>query len=214
MSSIIQADLIEKLSTEKTILPGFEHIKRYWDHKHQSYTSRIMPGEFYVSTEKEVITTVLGSCVSACIRDPEAGIGGMNHFMLPREEGEIASKMCSSKLARYGNHAMDKIIKTILSYGGKRERLEIKLFGGGKILESMTDVGQWNIDFVHDYLRKKSLPVTAEDLGGLHPRKILYFPHTGRVLMCKLPLSLEEQVVKRDLQYCNKLGHLTVAGKN
>jgi len=191
-------------------LPGFEHIKHYWDDKHQVYAAHIMPGEFFVSTANEIITTVLGSCISACIRDVEAGVGGMNHFMLPGDETSPTSGACLSTSARYGTYAMEQMINIILNHGGKRERLEIKLFGGGKVLQAMTDIGSRNIQFVRDYLHMESLLVTSEDLGGLHPRKVLYFPGTGRVLMRKLLLSQDEKVGQRELQYQNKLEHTPI----
>ncbi len=199
MSALTKA-VTNALPMQPSVLPGFEHIKHYWDYKHQLYAARIMPAEFFVSTEKVVIATVLGSCVSACIRDPVAGIGGMNHFMLPEGESLISDDSLSVTSARYGNYAMDEMINTIVSYGGKRERLEIKLFGGSKVLQSMTDIGSSNIDFVHGYLTMKKMTVTSEDVGGLQPRRVLYFPHTGRVLMCKLPLSLNKSVVQREMR--------------
>lgn len=200
MCALIQA-VTDTLPKQPTVLSGFEHIKHYWDYKHHLYAARIMPGEFFVSSDKVVIATVLGSCVSACIRDPVAGIGGMNHFMLPEEESRISDDSYSGTSARYGNYAMDEMINTILSYGGKRERLEIKLFGGSKVIQSMADIGSSNINFVYDYLTIKQMTVTSQDVGGLHPRRVLYFPHTGRVLMCKLPLSLDKSVVQREMRY-------------
>ncbi len=194
-------------------LPGFEHIKHYWDNKHESYTARIMPGEFFVSTTNEMIATVLGSCVSACIRDVKSGVGGMNHFMLPEGEKCPSSGACLSTSARYGTYAMEQMINTILSHGGRRERLEIKLFGGGKVLQSMTDIGNRNIQFVRDYLRMEALMVASEDLGGTHPRKVLYFPASGRVLMRKLPISQDESVCQRELQYQSSLIEKPIAGE-
>jgi len=195
-------------------LPGFENIKYYWDTTHQVHAARILPGEYYVSCGDELIATVLGSCVSACIRDPDAGVGGMNHFMLP-EDSMYASGAsgCLSTSARYGTYAMEHMINAILANGGKRERLEIKLFGGGKVLQSMTDVGSRNIHFVHDYLRMETLPVTSEDLGGLHPRKVLYFPSSGRVLVRKLPLSSDNTISQRELEYQRSLEQTPVAGE-
>jgi len=195
-------------------LPGFENIKHYWDTKHQLYAARIQPGEYYVSSADELIATVLGSCISACIRDPKAGVGGMNHFMLPRDNSQAAGdSVCLSTAARYGNYAMEHMINTILANGGKRERLEIKLFGGSKLLNSMTDIGSLNIHFVHDYLRLETLPVTSEDLGGQHPRKVLYFPASGRVLIRKLPLSDENTISKRELEYQRSIERAPVAGE-
>jgi len=195
-------------------LPGFENISHYWDKKHQLYAVRIQPGEFYVSSSNELISTVLGSCISACIRDPEAGIGGMNHFMLPCDSMVANGKgACVSTAARYGNHAMEHLINTILAHGGQRERLEIKLFGGGRMLHSMTDIGGINIHFVHDYLRTETLPVSAEDLGGNHPRKVLYFPMSGRVLVRKLPLSCETTICESELRYQRSIEQAPVAGE-
>ena len=213
MCALLQTNTSDDRPQRPPTLPGFDHIKHYWDAKHQTYTARIMPGEFFVSTANEIIATVLGSCVSACIRDVEAGVGGMNHFMLPEGGKCPTSGACLSTSARYGTYAMEQMINTILSHGGKRERLEIKLFGGGKVLQTMTDIGSRNIQFVRDYLHMESLLVTSEDLGGLHPRKVLYFPSTGRVLMRKLPLSQDEKVGQREMQYQNKLEHTPIAGE-
>lgn len=213
MCAVMSTDTLVGRPVRPPTLPGFEHIKHYWDNKHNSYTARIMPGEFFVSTANEIIATVLGSCVSACIRDVKAGVGGMNHFMLPEGEKCPTSGACLSTSARYGTYAMEQMINTILSHGGKRERLEIKLFGGGKVLQSSTDIGNRNIDFVHEYLRMEALQVISEDLGGLHPRKVLYFPSSGRVLMRRLPISQDEKVVQRELQYKNSLEHTQIDGE-
>ena len=164
------------------MLPGFDDIGHYWDSKHQLYAARIRPGEYYVTSTNELISTVLGSCISACIRDPKCGIGGMNHFMLPHS-ATAGDGGYASTAARYGSYAMEHLINKILAHGGERARLETKLFGGGRMLRTITDVGSSNIAFVHDYLRTETLLVSAEDLGGIHPRKVLYFPETGRVLV-------------------------------
>lgn len=117
-------------------LSGFEGIQRYWDRERQMPAAKILPGEYYVSNQNELITTVLGSCVSACIRDPVAGIGGMNHFMLPNSErGNWNGKhSIASNATRYGNFAMEHMINDILKHGGERGNLEVKVFGGGKSL--------------------------------------------------------------------------------
>lgn len=195
-------------------LPGFENIKHFWDKKNRLYLVRIKPGEYYVSCGDELIATVLGSCISACIRDPKTGVGGMNHFMLP--EGSMSApgtSSCLSTSTRYGTYAMEHLINTILANGGKRERLEIKLFGGGRMLHSMTDIGNRNIHFVHDYLHTEALPVIFEELGGPHPRKVLYFPSSGRVLVRKLPLSRENKICERELKYQRSIEQAPVAGE-
>jgi len=130
---------------------GFEHINRYWDHRHDMFAAKIKPGEYYVSLHGEMIATVLGSCISACIRDPVSGIGGMNHFMLPDNSGHSSGtweNTAVSTEARYGNIAMERLINVIIANGGIRKNLEIKIFGGGKVLNLITDIGGNNIDFV------------------------------------------------------------------
>lgn len=214
MSRDIQTHTPVTRPSRPSTLPGFENIGHYWDARHQLYAARIQPGEYYVSLGNELIATVLGSCISACIRDTKAGVGGMNHFMLPRHRMRSAgARQCLSTAARYGNYAMEHMINTILANGGERERLEIKLFGGGNMLHSMTDIGSLNIQFVHDYLRLETLPVTAEDLGGRHPRKVLYFPASGRVLVRKLPLSQEDRISERELEYQRSIEQAPLAGE-
>lgn len=195
-------------------LPGFESIKSYWDTQHRLYSARILPGEYYVSSGNEIISTVLGSCVSACIRDAKAGVGGMNHFMLPESSSnDLHADDVTNTSARYGTYAMEHMINTILANGGSRERLEIKLFGGGKVLQSMTNIGHRNIQFVRDYLRMETLPVSGEDLGGLHPRKVLYFPFSGRVLVKKLPISKNNEVSQIEINYQHSIEQKPVAGE-
>ncbi|MDM8560868.1 hypothetical protein [Candidatus Parabeggiatoa sp. HSG14] len=116
-------------------LPGYEHIKRYWDHHNDSSIAKILPGEYYVTRHDEVLVTVVGSCVAACIHDNVSGIGGMNHFMLPHSTLDKWEHTSVSTESRYGSFAMEYLINEILKYGGKRKNLEVKLFGGGAYYE-------------------------------------------------------------------------------
>ena len=189
------------------VLPGFSQISRFWDSAHNMCTAKIMPGEYFVSCSEEIISTVLGSCVSACIRDPELRVGGMNHFMLP--DGTDSRQVGPGEIppqARYGLFAMEHLINEILKLGARRETLEVKLFGGGRVLEAMTDIGERNITFVQDYLRTEELKVFSQDLGGVHPRKVNYFPHTGRVLVKKLRGLHQKAIVDRERTYGQSLG--------
>ena len=131
-------------------LPGFEQLQRFWEPDTQRWTVKILPGEYYVTRNDEAITTVLGSCVSACIRDPLAQVGGMNHFMLPEDNSvrEAGGRALDRQATRYGSYAMESLINDLLKLGAARERLEIKLFGGGRMLASMTDIGARNIAFI------------------------------------------------------------------
>lgn len=197
-------------------LPGYEKINRYWDRLHEQYAAKILPGEYYVTRHQELITTVLGSCVSACIRDRKLGIGGMNHFMLPHSERVDINDWGSctwSSATRYGSYAMERLINDILKHGGKRENLEVKLFGGGRIMAQMTDIGRQNINFVREYVRVEGLPVLSEDLGGFHPRKVVFFPQTGRVRVKRLRTMHNDTIILREVDYMEKLDEKPVQGE-
>ena len=185
-------------------LRGLEHISRFWDKRHNVFSAKILPGEYYVSMHGELISTVLGSCISACIRDKQMGIGGMNHFMLPMGcEDEHAGKIHLTSATRYGNFAMEMLINEILKAGGNRKNLEVKLFGGGRVLSSMTkmDIGNKNINFVHEYLQDEGLKISAEDTGDIYPRKVLFFADTGKVRVKKLQNIHNETIKKREESY-------------
>ena len=152
----------------------------------QALPVKINPGEHYVTRNSgEVIVTVLGSCVAACIRDPVAGVGGMNHFMLP--ESASGSWDGAPGSLRYGNFAMERLLADICSRGGHPERLEVKVFGGADMIGSTVLIGARNADFVEAYLRGKGLPIAAAHLRGDLARRIRYYPLTGRVLMQEMP---------------------------
>jgi len=196
-------------------IPGFENIKRYWDAENEIIAAKLLPGDYYVTTDDELITTVLGSCVSACIRDAVVGIGGMNHFMLPetsqsrlrsRDESVVGTAL------RYGNYAMEHLINTILQYGGKRKNLEVKLFGGGKIIATLGDVGSRNIQFVLDYVDTEALKLISQDLGDIYPRKVNFFPKSGRVRMKKIKDLHNNTIVLREKEYGSQIKDLPVEG--
>jgi chemotaxis protein CheD len=184
---------------------GFSHINRYWDKQQGVYAAKILPGEFYISVSGEMIVTVLGSCISACVRDKQKGIGGMNHFMLPvqRESLDKTQLSALSESARYGNWAMEYLINEVLKNGGDKRNLEVKIFGGGKVLESMSqiDIGKKNIEFVRKFIADETLYLAAEDVGGLFPRKVLYFPDTGSVKVRKLKTVRNDVVFEREKNY-------------
>jgi chemotaxis protein CheD len=194
-------------------LPGFEHLQRFWEPDTQRWTVKILPGEYYVARGDEAITTVLGSCISACIRDPVAQVGGMNHFMLPEDNSVGRENEPAVGLAtRYGSYAMESLINDLLKLGGRRERLEIKLFGGGRVLTSMTDVGARNIRFVEDYLTLEGLRVSAADLGGESPRKVVYFTGAGRVRVRTLRPIENRSIADREQLYQASLGKSDAGG--
>lgn len=190
-------------------MAGFEHINRYWDRRMQTPAAKILPGECYVSAQGEMIGTVLGSCVAACIRDKVIGVGGMNHFMLPVQSGDrgIVRNNSVNQALCYGNWAMEFLINSILKQGGRKDRLEVKIFGGGRVLAGMTniDVGRRNVEFVLEYLDKEGLSVVSKDLLGDYPRKVLYFADTGAVKMKKLRTVANNTIEARERAYMDSM---------
>lgn len=190
---------------------GFESINRYWDKQNEMFAAKILPGEYYVTKSDEAIVTVLGSCVSACIRDAKMGIGGMNHFMLPKQSTNNLSSIIDES-ARYGNFAMEHMINTILKNGGRRGYLEAKIFGGGKILAHMTDVGVRNIQFVHEYIMTEGIELLSEDVGDIYPRKVMYFPQSGKAKVKRLRALHNNTVIERELSYMQDIQKAPVSG--
>lgn len=189
-------------------MPGFEHVQRFWDTRLEAWTAKIMPGEFYVTRDTEAVSTVLGSCIAACVRDIERGVGGMNHFMLPEDQSSGQDAWASgdgTPSTRYGAFAMESLINEMLKLGARRERLELKLFGGGRILPAMTDIGRRNIDFAKTFARLEKLTVAAEDVGGNVPRHVVYFPNSGRVLLKRLRPLDSSSVAENDIRYRQRL---------
>ena len=196
-------------------LRGFSQISRKWDAGRGLYTAKILPGEYYVTIHEEAVFTVLGSCISACVRDKVFGIGGMNHFMLPASADDANAWHASDTAAatRYGNYAMEHLINNILKNGGRRENLEVKLFGGGKILASATTVGEQNIKFALDYIQTEGLELVTQDMGDVFPRKVLYFPTTGKVKVKKLRSLHNNTVLARETAYLDSIKQAPVEGE-
>lgn len=208
------SESVDTATLPPLIANEFQNINRYWDVSLEQFVAKITPGQYYVSGAGETVVTVLGSCISACVRDPVTGIGGMNHFMLPRDLGrdEWGNRILSSG-TRYGNVAMERLINVILKNGGKRERLECKLFGGARVLNLDSDIGQQNITFINEYVRIEGVKVEACDLGGPYPRKVIYFPATGRVRVKKLQSMNEAVLQMRERAYIKRLEQSPIAAE-
>lgn len=175
-------------------------------------TYKILPGEFYVTKDNERIETILGSCISACVRDPIAGVGGMNHFMLPVDKNSARTNSELSDANRYGNYAMENLVNSLLRLGAKRERLEFKLFGGGRIMSSMTNVGWYNIGFAFDYIYTEGFKIVSQDIGDVYPRKVLYYPLSGRVRVRRLNAMHNESLADQENRYINNIESKPVEG--
>lgn len=184
---------------------------KYMDRHFSRHAMKILPGEFYATKDDEVIVTVLGSCVSACIMDPIAMVGGMNHFMLPAQHRNQNSDVFFA--ARYGAAAMEYLINNLLHLGAERDRLVAKAFGGGKVMRNMeTDIGGQNIEFVRMFLRRENIPLWSEDMGGELPRKVYFFPHTGQVIVKRLSRVHNDTLYNRELSYLDRVSHKPIDG--
>lgn len=159
----------------------------YHDHHFQYDAVKVLPGEYFVSNEDIVIMTVLGSCISACLWDGRVRTGGMNHFMLP--DGDSADGF-----GRYGSYAMELLINEMLKKGARRETMQAKIFGGAQVMAGFTtmNVGERNTKFVLDYLATERIPVVSQDVLDIHPRKVCFFPVTGKALVKRLAHSHPE----------------------
>jgi chemotaxis protein CheD len=185
-------------------LPQFEHIRRTWDADLGVPVAKLLPGDYYVTRHNEAIFTVLGSCVSACVRDRKLGIGGMNHFMLPLDLSGGTSAWAENLVGsatRFGNVAMEHLINDVLMLGGQRANLEFKVIGGGKVLDMALDVGGRNAEFVRDYLKTEGFVITAEDLGDCFARKVYYSPATGKVRVKRLTATVNRAVFEREREF-------------
>lgn len=183
----------------------------YYDRTFDRDAAKILPGEYYFTGKDMLIVTVLGSCVAACIRDRVSGVGGMNHFMLP-DGGDADSPVSASM--RYGTYAMEVLINDLLKAGARRENLEAKVFGGGNVLRGFIaiNVGERNAQFVRDYLKAENIRIVAEDLNDIHPRKVYFFPRTGKVLVKKLKQLNNNTLVNREQDYASRLQTSKVSG--
>ena len=183
---------------------------RYTDSALGYEAVKLLAGEYFATDRDVVLVTVLGSCVAACIRDRVSGIGGMNHFMLPRDD----SADPVSRSARYGAFAMELLINQLLRMGARRESLEAKVFGGGAVIPGLSalSIGDSNADFVNEYLRKERIAVAAGDLKGTEPRKVYFFPRTGRVLVRMIRRLHNATLVERELDYTLRLNALPGGG--
>lgn len=177
----------------------------------QPHRTLLVQGEWRVSCDPdEALTTLLGSCVAACIRDSHAGVGGMNHFLLP---GNLSQKHLSESEC-YGVHLMELLINDLMKRGAHRNRLEAKIFGGARMVSGLSDIGARNAEFAERFLKHEGIRIAGSDLGGVSGRRVQYWPVSGRarvnyvardnVETVRAP-SLSRQTVEifSELEVCN-----------
>lgn len=189
----------------------FGHIRRMRDSRFPHEIAVIMPGEYFVSQEPMVVYTVLGSCISVCIRDTVTKVGGMNHFMLAAPTEQVDNDQWGAS-ARYGSYAMEVLVNELLGRGAHKSRLEVKVFGGGKIYEGLNDVGAQNAAWALEYLEREGIQPTKADVGDVCPRKVYYFTESGRVLLKKLDPVQRKEIAKEEQRYQQELDKEVTTG--
>ena len=167
---------------------------RYWSTKWNCTAIKISPGEYQVTSEPVVLTTILGSCIAACIHDPVTHTGGMNHFMLPHQSHTDDQ----NRPLRYGLFAMETLINEMMKQGSQRNNLVLKICGGGDMMQGKTDIGEQNINFIQDFITRDRLPLEASDLGGSQPRRVAFFPTTGRLFISKLDQQTDNRLLQQE----------------
>lgn len=184
----------------------------YFDRRLNIEAAKILPGEYFVTGRDMALVTVLGSCVAACVRDRISGIGGMNHFMLPNSGGDPDNPLGTSM--RYGSYAMEILINQLIKLGATRSNLEAKVFGGGQVLRGFSsgNVGERNAEFVLDYLRTENIRIAAQDLLDIFPRKVYFFPQSGKVLVKKLHKEHNNTIAEREQEYVARITSADVVG--
>jgi len=177
--------------------------QKYFDQRISGETVFVLPGYHFIQTDQAVpISTLLGSCVAACIRDTASGVGGLNHFLLP-DKFDASDDNQSS---RYGVNAMEILINDLLKTGAHKNNLEAKIFGGANVIQTsaMETVGTQNGNFVRNYLDVEGIPVLAEDLGGEYARRVYFFPVSGRVSVLRILSTPEDDIKQAEIEMRKK----------
>lgn len=195
---------------EKNTNKSYKFEPRYFDKYFQKIAVKLLPGQFYVTKklESEIIVTVLGSCVAVCLRDVKNQVAGMNHFMLPGLSQDLPKALSIESLTRYGESAMEILLQTMYHRGAKRENIVAKVFGGGAVLAGMDEalrVGQKNAEFALQYLQQHKIPIISQDILQIYPRKIYFFPDSGKVLVKKLHRLKNNTIYEREKVYSKHL---------
>jgi len=181
----------------------------YYDPEFKAYVVPVVLGHHRISSRADdMLVTTLGSCIAACLHDPVARVGGMNHFLLPGAPAEGGIGLAT----RYGGVAMERLINDLLARGARKERLEVKLFGGARVIESSMDVGVANAAFALDFVEREGLALTGRDLGGATGRRVHFFPTTGKVMRRLLRPETERETVSQELDYLRSLRQVPLDG--
>lgn len=191
------------------------HERRITERENLAKVTTLYSGDYYVTDKpNEMIVTILGSCVAACLHDPVAMVGGMNHFLLPDNTASIAVSGGSNSVdsTRYGAFAMEQLINGILQRGGLKKRLEVKVFGGANVINNSSMIGSKNVAFIRNFLKQEGLKITNSDLGGDYPRRLRFYPDTGKAMLMKLARKEDMVVVDEENTFAEKLKAKPIEG--
>jgi chemotaxis protein CheD len=176
--------------------------RQYYDPKTERWMVKVQPGAHFVGrSDDQILVTVLGSCVAACIWDEDARIGGMNHFMLPEQKAEDDIWTGAGDSLRYGNHAMETLINDLFKAGAERARLQVKLFGGGNVLKTSRRIGDLNSEFALSYIKREGLRLAAHDLGGDKGRRVHFSPTDGKARRLLIDVDKDVTLARDETQY-------------
>lgn len=187
-----------------------DHFNRFYHPTKEKHIVKLLPGGIYsTDAHDELIATGLGSCVAACMWDADAGIGGMNHFLLPFDsKSQLKSwkpEEVISTASRYGSYAMEMLLNAMIARGAKRASLQVKLFGGAQMLGRNSMVGEKNVAFILNYIQQEGMHVTGQDLGGLEPRKVIFDPISGKAWLKRIPFTEVHLLQHQEEKYASQL---------
>lgn len=177
-------------------------MRRFFSHKLGKEVVSLKAGEYVATKDGEVLFTILGSCIAACLYDSRSGASGMNHFLLPRVARR--EEILASDAGRYGMYAMELLIGELIKLGADRKNLRAKLFGGGNVLglaKCNADLGGLNISFARKFLELEGIPVLGEDVGGESGRKVLFFSDSARVLLKRFDVARNLRLIEEEEAY-------------
>jgi chemotaxis protein CheD len=175
----------------------------------------VQPGAWLVD-DKQPLATLLGSCVAVCLFDPQLGIGGMNHFMLPRLErsrhGDVDAMLS-------GNFAMEALLNALLQRGAKKIRLQAKAFGGGTIIDSdpgALSIGMRNTQFTKEWLQREGIALRSSDFLGPWSRKVVFLPANGEAFCKRLVTNMANAsvIAREERAYAETLQNGTQSSGN
>ncbi|MBU3021170.1 chemoreceptor glutamine deamidase CheD [Aestuariibacter sp. A3R04] len=191
--------MVEKFNDGKA-----QAANTYFDARFVRQAVKILPGEYFATSNDTLMVTVVGCCVSTCLMDLHNGVTGINHFLLPSDKG-AEGEFCEA--SRYGMYAMELLINQMLALGADKRHMQAKVFGGGNVVSgiSITNPGQINAEFVTTYLRRENIPLIASDLLEDYARKIYFFPDTGEVLVKRIRKYNNSTIMDRESAYRMKL---------